>query len=211
MAWMTLWNLTLTGSVNKFPNVGEIGLCWTLFNAVFLNISPGFVPGPIAFGAIVDSSCLLWRSSCGADGSCQLYDNASFRYRLHATTAMLIAASDVLCAVVTTLLWRRHWKEVKDVKKPSGGGDIVLNIGASPPQEKPPILSSCWWTVAFSKLQKSANWCGLNIKSFYLIDFLLCGLDAPCFLGCWYCRVTDFENEMLLLIYLTCWKTITCR
>ncbi|XP_071493576.1 solute carrier organic anion transporter family member 4A1-like, partial [Diadema antillarum] len=38
----------------------------------------GSVPGPIVFGALIDSSCLLWETSCDGTGNCWLYDNGLF-------------------------------------------------------------------------------------------------------------------------------------
>ena len=40
----------------------------------------GTVPGPVIFGYVMDSTCLLWRheDECGhAVGSCLIYDNAA--------------------------------------------------------------------------------------------------------------------------------------
>ncbi|XP_071143715.1 solute carrier organic anion transporter family member 4C1-like isoform X2 [Mytilus edulis] len=38
----------------------------------------GTVPGPIFFGAIIDSTCLVWQENdCGDKKSCYIYDNAS--------------------------------------------------------------------------------------------------------------------------------------
>lgn len=35
----------------------------------------GTVPGPIMFGSIVDSTCLVWQEKCGEQKSCWIYDN----------------------------------------------------------------------------------------------------------------------------------------
>lgn len=39
----------------------------------------GFLPNPIIYGALIDSSCLVWESSCGHTGSCWVYDVDGFR------------------------------------------------------------------------------------------------------------------------------------
>ncbi|OWF36138.1 Solute carrier organic anion transporter family member 4C1 [Mizuhopecten yessoensis] len=36
----------------------------------------GTVPGPIMFGSVIDSSCLIWQEKCGEKTSCWIYDNA---------------------------------------------------------------------------------------------------------------------------------------
>ncbi|XP_074538548.1 solute carrier organic anion transporter family member 4A1 [Halichoeres trimaculatus] len=43
----------------------------------------GGIPGPIAFGSVIDLSCLLWQDQCGEQGSCYLYHNSAMsRYTL---------------------------------------------------------------------------------------------------------------------------------
>ncbi|XP_061128593.1 solute carrier organic anion transporter family member 4A1 isoform X1 [Syngnathus typhle] len=43
----------------------------------------GGIPGPIAFGSMIDISCLLWQDQCGEQGSCYLYQNSAMsRYML---------------------------------------------------------------------------------------------------------------------------------
>lgn len=37
----------------------------------------GGIPGPIAFGSVIDISCLLWQDQCGEQGSCYLYHNSA--------------------------------------------------------------------------------------------------------------------------------------
>ncbi|XP_033727827.1 solute carrier organic anion transporter family member 4C1-like isoform X2 [Pecten maximus] len=36
----------------------------------------GTVPGPIMFGSVIDSSCLVWQEKCGENTSCWIYDNS---------------------------------------------------------------------------------------------------------------------------------------
>ncbi|XP_061656950.1 solute carrier organic anion transporter family member 4A1 isoform X2 [Syngnathoides biaculeatus] len=43
----------------------------------------GSIPGPIAFGSMIDISCLLWQDQCGEQGSCYFYQNSAMsRYTL---------------------------------------------------------------------------------------------------------------------------------
>lgn len=43
----------------------------------------GGIPGPIAFGWVIDKSCLLWQDQCGQQGSCFVYQNSAMsRYML---------------------------------------------------------------------------------------------------------------------------------
>ncbi|KAJ8322003.1 hypothetical protein KUTeg_000474 [Tegillarca granosa] len=34
-------------------------------------------PGPIFFGAVIDSTCMVWQEKCNEKTSCWIYDNAS--------------------------------------------------------------------------------------------------------------------------------------
>lgn len=59
----------------------------TLFSPirVLSELSPlaGSIPGPIAFGWVIDKACLLWQDQCGHQGSCFVYENeAMSRYML---------------------------------------------------------------------------------------------------------------------------------
>lgn len=86
-----------------------------------------YIPGPILYGRIIDSTCLIWNTKCGRRGNCQLYDPIMFRYILHITSASFI----FLAAVFDGLVWYYgknlklfgdddDEKEKKKKKKPSG-------------------------------------------------------------------------------------------
>lgn len=48
-----------------------------------LCLPAGGIPGPIAFGSMIDKSCLLWQDQCGEQGSCYVYQNSAMsRYTL---------------------------------------------------------------------------------------------------------------------------------
>jgi hypothetical protein len=40
-------------------------------------LSAGSIPGPIAFGWVIDKACLLWQDQCGQQGSCFVYQNTA--------------------------------------------------------------------------------------------------------------------------------------
>eukprot|EP00069_Balaena_mysticetus_P002772 bmy_16429T0 len=40
-------------------------------------LSAGGIPGPIAFGWVIDKACLLWQNQCGQQGSCFVYENSA--------------------------------------------------------------------------------------------------------------------------------------
>lgn len=71
--------------------------------SLFLISIFAFIPGPILFGAIIDSTCLVWDESCGRKGNCWLYDKHSFRTYINATAAAITTIGVLLDAVVCYL------------------------------------------------------------------------------------------------------------
>uniref|UniRef100_A0A3B4ZC64 Solute carrier organic anion transporter family member n=1 Tax=Stegastes partitus TaxID=144197 RepID=A0A3B4ZC64_9TELE len=54
-----------------------LGIQWIVVRTL------GGIPGPIAFGSVIDISCMLWQDQCGEQGSCYLYHNSAMsRYTL---------------------------------------------------------------------------------------------------------------------------------
>lgn len=43
-------------------------------------IITAYIPTPIYFGAVIDTTCMLWQQDCGVQGSCWEYDVTSFRF-----------------------------------------------------------------------------------------------------------------------------------
>ncbi|XP_078507736.1 solute carrier organic anion transporter family member 4A1 [Lissotriton helveticus] len=48
-----------------------LGIQWIVVRTL------GGIPGPIAFGSLIDISCLLWQHQCGEQGSCYIYENST--------------------------------------------------------------------------------------------------------------------------------------
>lgn len=46
------------------------------------------IPGPIIYGAIIDSTCLIWEESCGTRGNCWFHHGRNFRYLVNITSAV---------------------------------------------------------------------------------------------------------------------------
>ena len=68
----------------------------------------GFLPNPIIYGSVIDSSCLLWEQSCGERGSCWVYANDQLRYRFHGVTSA--------CLIVAGVFETITYFQVKDLK-----------------------------------------------------------------------------------------------
>lgn len=61
------------------------------------------IPGPIIYGRIIDSTCLVWTEECGKRGNCQLYDQKLFRYYINITA---------LCKFPTTVNYKNQLKDL---------------------------------------------------------------------------------------------------
>ncbi|XP_033100136.1 solute carrier organic anion transporter family member 4A1-like [Anneissia japonica] len=79
----------------KWPQLEELTRCNNmLYKLNKLNLwkitsheTKSNVPGPILYGAIIDSQCLLWEEQCDGSKTCWLYDNKRFS---HLTLAIMI-------------------------------------------------------------------------------------------------------------------------
>ncbi|KAJ6218550.1 hypothetical protein RDWZM_009707 [Blomia tropicalis] len=54
-----------------------------------------FVPAPLLYGTIADSSCLVWETKCGKTGNCWLYNQDKFRIVLHTVTIGFLFAGSL--------------------------------------------------------------------------------------------------------------------
>uniref|UniRef100_A0A1B6HKW4 Solute carrier organic anion transporter family member n=1 Tax=Homalodisca liturata TaxID=320908 RepID=A0A1B6HKW4_9HEMI len=62
-----------------------------------------FIPGPILFGAMIDSTCLVWDETCGRRGNCWLYNKDNLRLILNVTAACLTLIGVLFDALVCYL------------------------------------------------------------------------------------------------------------
>ncbi|KAK6619639.1 hypothetical protein RUM43_012396 [Polyplax serrata] len=63
-------------SVNEEERSFALGMQFVIFRLF------GYIPAPILFGNLIDSTCLFWKSTCGESGGrCLLYDIELFRYK----------------------------------------------------------------------------------------------------------------------------------
>ncbi|XP_021359718.1 solute carrier organic anion transporter family member 2A1-like [Mizuhopecten yessoensis] len=64
----------------------------------FLNATLGWLPAPVLYGKIVDSSCEVWSSNCKGQGACAMYDIEDFRVK-RATYGI------IFCFMIICLQW----------------------------------------------------------------------------------------------------------
>lgn len=86
----------------------------------------GYIPAPILFGNMIDSTCLLWKSACGEKGGrCLLYDIEKFRYKYVGLCASIKIVALVIFAVDWYFVNRR---KKLDKAKPITAEEIVGSI-----------------------------------------------------------------------------------
>ncbi|KAH8267512.1 hypothetical protein KR018_006415 [Drosophila ironensis] len=99
----TFWVFSITSMVlNWFGSSGRVGNVLVNYRAVatedksfaqglaLMMISLfALIPGPIMFGRLIDSTCLVWAKTCNGNGNCQLYDQSRFRYSLNFLSCVL--------------------------------------------------------------------------------------------------------------------------
>ncbi|XP_043271087.1 solute carrier organic anion transporter family member 74D isoform X2 [Venturia canescens] len=95
----------------------------------------GLIPGPIIFGALIDSTCLIWDHSCGAQGNCWYYDKEDFRYIINSVSATFILCSAILDGLLCYLARNLDLYGLKDDKRLGFVKDIIASPSANSPTE----------------------------------------------------------------------------
>ncbi|XP_033727073.1 solute carrier organic anion transporter family member 5A1-like [Pecten maximus] len=67
-----------------------------------------FMPAPIIYGLIIDTTCLIWMTGCSGSGACLFYDIVDFRIKIHLVSLMFfnVAAGSTLYAFLKTRKWK---------------------------------------------------------------------------------------------------------
>lgn len=78
-----------------------------------------FIPGPILYGAIIDSACLVWDETCGNKGNCWLYHKDNFRLYLNLTAVGFTTVGVLLDVVVWRLGSKLDLYKETDISKPN--------------------------------------------------------------------------------------------
>ncbi|XP_067852834.1 solute carrier organic anion transporter family member 2A1-like [Heptranchias perlo] len=73
----------------------------------------GWLPGPILFGIIIDSTCIQWEYKCGHTASCQYYDNDLFRIRFMGFQILSLVVT-LMCFLVVYYVMRQNPPKITD-------------------------------------------------------------------------------------------------
>jgi organic anion transporter 3A len=86
----------------------------------------GYIPAPILFGNLIDSSCLLWKSTCGETGGrCLIYDIEKFRFKyIGLCTSIKVVALSIFCVDLWLVSRRKHLEKLQ----PLSANEIVGSI-----------------------------------------------------------------------------------
>jgi hypothetical protein len=88
----------------------------------------GYIPSPILFGNVIDSTCLLWKSTCDgeAGGRCLMYDIEAFRFRYVGVCCGIKVLSVLTFLLDWYLIKRRETSEKKQTALTVG--EVVNSI-----------------------------------------------------------------------------------
>lgn len=107
-------------SVSEEERAFALGMQFVIFRLF------GYIPAPILFGNLIDSSCLLWKSSCGeAGGRCLIYDIEKFRFKyIGLCTGIKVVALSIFIVDWWLVRKRKHL----DKLDPLSPNDVVGSI-----------------------------------------------------------------------------------
>ncbi|XP_067621628.1 solute carrier organic anion transporter family member 3A1 isoform X2 [Eurosta solidaginis] len=84
----------------------------------------GYIPAPILFGNLIDSTCLLWKSTCGEKGGrCLIYDIEKFRYKY---VGLCATVKIVAMAIFIADWWLVRRRKQLEKLKPICANDPII-------------------------------------------------------------------------------------
>ncbi|XP_008331619.1 solute carrier organic anion transporter family member 2B1 isoform X2 [Cynoglossus semilaevis] len=91
-----------------------VGVQYMLFRVL------AFMPCPVLYGSIIDTTCLLWGKKCNTQTSCLYYDLDSFRQRFLGLEAVFVCGALICFLLTVVVLRRRSVLQEPEVEKRSG-------------------------------------------------------------------------------------------
>lgn len=86
-----------------------------------------FIPYPLIFGAIVDSTCVVWQEICGSKGNCWIYDSEKMRTYLHGAAVFFMVIGSLFDLLM--IFKAHHLKNIYEdevVEEVGIGRDTVI-------------------------------------------------------------------------------------
>ncbi|XP_029957566.1 solute carrier organic anion transporter family member 2B1 isoform X1 [Salarias fasciatus] len=78
-----------------------VGVQYMLFRVL------AFLPGPVLYGSVIDTTCILWGRKCGKQTSCHYYNLDAFRQRFLGLQTFFVFGG-LLCFLLTVFILRRR-------------------------------------------------------------------------------------------------------
>ena len=100
---------------------------------VFLVTFLGLIPGPIAYGNIIDDTCLIWEQSCSGGWTCWQYDNYTLSY-LTVALGVGIRFGSIIFMFLAMITYR---SSASEKKKP-----VETDTTVSSEQKRPVSITS---------------------------------------------------------------------
>ncbi|XP_035522331.1 solute carrier organic anion transporter family member 2B1 [Morone saxatilis] len=95
-----------------------VGVQYMLFRVL------AFMPGPVLYGSVIDSTCILWGKKCGKQTSCLYYNLDRFRQRFLGMQVVFVCGG-LLCFLLTIVVLRRRARSQEPQPESKGGYELV--------------------------------------------------------------------------------------
>ncbi|XP_051250823.1 solute carrier organic anion transporter family member 2B1 [Dicentrarchus labrax] len=95
-----------------------VGVQYMLFRVL------AFMPGPVLYGSVIDSTCILWGKKCGKQTSCLYYNLDRFRQRFLGMQVVFVCGG-LLCFLLTVVVLRRRARSQEPQPEGKGGYELV--------------------------------------------------------------------------------------
>jgi organic anion transporter 3A len=110
-------------SVEEEEKAFALGIQFVIFRLF------GYIPSPILFGHVIDSTCILWKSTCEGvvGGRCLMYDIEMFRYK-YVGVCCGIKVLSVIIFIIDWWLIRNRQNSEKKQQAALTVGEVVNSI-----------------------------------------------------------------------------------
>lgn len=95
-----------------------VGVQYMLFRVL------AFMPGPVLYGSVIDTTCILWGKKCGKQTSCLYYNLDGFRQRFLGVQVVFVCGG-LLCFLLTVVVLRRRARRQEPQPESKGGYELV--------------------------------------------------------------------------------------
>ncbi|XP_071956840.1 solute carrier organic anion transporter family member 2A1-like isoform X2 [Antedon mediterranea] len=96
----------------------------------------GYFPAPLYFGAVINSACLLWQTTCGEEGACLMYDIEQYRYSYFGLLIGLKVISFIMFLIMYSTIKPENNDQYKTVEGKEQGCSLPMMKGDGTPKPK---------------------------------------------------------------------------